>query len=241
MALEVRGLTKRRGGFSLSLDLRIEEGETLVLAGPSGCGKTTALSLIAGLLEADSGSVIAGGKPLDGLPPWKRNIGFVFQDLALFPHLSVGGNVAYGLLLRGVPARERRRAVAEALSLARLAGFERRGIGTLSGGERQRAAIARAIASRPRALLLDEPFSSLDAPLRRELLSDFRALVSRLSCPCVFVTHDKAEAAALGDRVALMSEGRVIEEGDVRLLTTAPKTAFGKRFFLGGSGGTGAD
>jgi ABC-type Fe3+/spermidine/putrescine transport system ATPase subunit len=228
MALEVRNLTKRRGGFRLSLDFRVGDGETLVLAGPSGCGKTTALNLVAGLLEADSGSVIAGGKPLDGLPPWKRNIGFVFQEPSLFPHLSVGGNVAYGLLVKGAGRRERRRAAEEALELVRLPGFGRRNIDTLSGGERQRAAIARAIASCPGALLLDEPFSSLDAPLRRELLADFRALVSRLSCPCVFVTHDKAEAAILGDRVALMSAGRIIAEGDARLLTSAPKTPVGK-------------
>ncbi|MDR1212482.1 MAG: ABC transporter ATP-binding protein, partial [Spirochaetaceae bacterium] len=208
MALEIRGLKKQYGSFTLSLDLSVSDGETLILAGPSGCGKTTALNLIAGLTEAGSGSVIAGGRELSALPAWKRNIAVVFQDLALFPHLDAGDNVGYGLFIRGVGKRERRRIAGEKLAQVRLPGFEKRRIATLSGGERQRIAIARALAMEPAALLLDEPFSSLDAPLRRELREEFLRIRKDAPFPCVFVTHDREEAAMLGDRIALMDRGR---------------------------------
>lgn len=235
MALEIKGLEKTYENFSLSLDLRVAEGETLVLAGPSGCGKTTALNLIAGLLQADRGSILLEGKSLSGLSPWKRNISVVFQDLALFPHLSVGNNIAYSLFIRRVPGRERRRIIRENLKLVRLEGFERRRIDTLSGGERQRVAIARALAASPGLLLLDEPFSSLDAPLRRELRREFRGIRSHSPVPCVFVTHDREEAAVLGDRIALMSAGRIVEAGSGRDLFLAPKTEFGALFFGAGT------
>jgi thiamine transport system ATP-binding protein len=235
VALEIRGLEKSYGDFSLSLDLRVEAGETLVLAGPSGCGKTTALNLIAGLLPADRGNILLDGKPISGLPPWKRNISVVFQDLALFPHLSVGNNVAYSLFIHRVPGEERRRIVRENLKLVRLEGFEGRRIDTLSGGERQRVAIARALAASPGLLLPDEPFSSLDAPLRRELRREFREIRSRSRIPCIFVTHDREEAAVLGDRIALMSAGRIVETGSCRDLFLNPKTEFGARFFGAGT------
>jgi ABC-type Fe3+/spermidine/putrescine transport system ATPase subunit len=235
VALEVRGLVKNRGPFTLSLDFRVEAGETLVLAGPSGCGKTTALNLIAGLLPAETGTVLVDGLSISGLPPWKRNISVVFQDSALFPHLSVGNNIAYSLFIRRVPRGERRRIVRETLALVRLEGFEGRRIDTLSGGERQRVAIARALAASPRVLLLDEPFSGLDAPLRRELRREFRIIRSRSPVPCIFVTHDREEAAMLGDRIALMSGGRIVEAGSGRELFLAPKTEFGARFFGAGA------
>jgi ABC-type Fe3+/spermidine/putrescine transport system ATPase subunit len=233
-ALEICGLEKTYGSFSVSLDLRVDEGETLVLAGPSGSGKTTALNLIAGLASPDSGRVLIGGVDVGGLPPWKRNISMVFQDLALFPHLDVGGNIAYGLFIRKVRRNERRRIIEEALETVRLPGYASRRVHTLSGGERQRVAIARALAVSPGALLLDEPFSSLDLPLRKELRAEFLEIRSRSKAPCVFVTHDREEAIMLGSRIALMKAGRVVEIGTGKELFLSPKTEFAARFLASG-------
>ncbi|MDR2093896.1 MAG: ABC transporter ATP-binding protein [Treponema sp.] len=231
MSLEVRNLTKTYGDFSLRIDLSVEEGETLVLVGPSGCGKTSALNLIAGIMEADGGTVLINGEDISDLPAWKRNISVVFQDLALFPHLNVGNNIAYGLFIKGVPKAERRRIVEENLRMIRLPGYEKRRIQTLSGGERQRVAIARAMAASPRILLLDEPFSSLDAPLRREIREEFLHIRSHSRAPCIFVTHDREEAAVLGSRVALLSEGGIVEINRTRDIFLKPETEQGARFF----------
>jgi putative spermidine/putrescine transport system ATP-binding protein len=209
--LEVKALKKSYGDFSVSVDLSVGAGETLSLVGPSGCGKTTALNLIAGLIEPESGSVSIDGEDITRLPAWKRNISVVFQDLALFPHLDVGGNIAYGLFIRGVPKKERRLIIEQTLEIVRLKGYSGRRIDTLSGGERQRVAIARSLASNPRLLLLDEPFSGLDAPLRKSLHDDFLEIRSHSKAPCVFITHDREEALMLGDKVALMTEGRIVE------------------------------
>jgi ABC-type Fe3+/spermidine/putrescine transport system ATPase subunit len=209
--LEVKAIKKSYGDFSVSVDLSVNAGETLALVGPSGCGKTTALNLIAGLIEPESGSVSIDGQDITRLPAWNRNISVVFQDLALFPHLDVGGNIAYGLFIRGVPKKERRKIIEQTLEIVRLKGYAARRIDTLSGGERQRVAIARSLASSPRALLLDEPFSSLDAPLRKSLLDDFREIRSHSKTPCVFITHDREEARILGGKTALMTNGRVVE------------------------------
>ena len=235
MALEVKSLKKTYGDFSLSLDLSVGEGETLALVGASGCGKTTALNLIAGLAQPESGAVIIDGEDVTALPAHKRNISVVFQELALFPHLDVGGNIAYGLFIRGVTRKERRRIIEETLEIVHLpSGYVSRKIDTLSGGERQRVAIARSLASNPRALLLDEPFSSLDAPLRKSLRREFIEIRSHSNAPCIFVTHDREEAMMLGDRVALMSEGRIVEIGTGRDLLLAPKTQETARFFGAG-------
>jgi ABC-type Fe3+/spermidine/putrescine transport system ATPase subunit len=232
--LEVIGLEKTYGDFSVSLDLKVDEGETLVLAGPSGSGKTTALNLIAGLTTPDAGRVLIGGDDVGALPPWKRNISMVFQDLALFPHLDVGGNIAYGLFIRKVRRNERRKIIDEALELVRLPGYASRRVHTLSGGERQRVAIARALAVSPGALLLDEPFSSLDLPLRKELRQEFLEIRSRSKAPCIFVTHDREEAIMLGSRIALMNAGRVVECGAGCELFLSPKTEFAARFLGAG-------
>jgi ABC-type Fe3+/spermidine/putrescine transport system ATPase subunit len=229
--LEVKALKKSYGDFSVSIDLSVGAGETLALVGPSGCGKTTALNLIAGLVEPESGSVIIDGEDITRLPAWKRNISVVFQDLALFPHLDVGGNIAYGLFIRGVPKKERRLIVEQTLAIVRLQGYAARRIDTLSGGERQRVAIARSLAANPRALLLDEPFSSLDAPLRKTLRSDFLEIRAHSKAPCVFITHDREEALMLGNKIALMKDGLIVETAAGRDILIAPKTEFAAQFF----------
>jgi ABC-type Fe3+/spermidine/putrescine transport system ATPase subunit len=234
MSIEVKGVKKTYGNFSVSLDFSVNKGETLALVGPSGSGKTTALNLISGISAPEEGKIIVDGEDISDLPPWKRNISVVFQDLALFPHLDVGGNIAYGLFVRKIPRKERQRIVEETLNTVRLSGYARRRIDTLSGGEKQRVAIARALASMPRALLLDEPFSSLDAPLRKEMRREFLEIRSRSDAPCVFVTHDREEAAIVADRVALIAGGRIIETASVREIFSAPKTESAARFFGAG-------
>jgi len=229
--LEVKALKKSYGDFSVSLDLSVGAGETLALVGPSGCGKTTALNLIAGLVEPESGSITIDGEDITSLPPWKRNVSVVFQDLALFPHLDVGGNIAYGLFIKGLPKKERRLIVEQTLKIVRLQGYSGRRIDTLSGGERQRVAIARSLASSPRALLLDEPFSSLDAPLRKSLRNDFLEIRAHSKVPCIFITHDREEALMLGNKVALMKDGRIVETAKGRDILIAPKTEFAMEFF----------
>jgi len=234
MLIEAIGIKKSYGNFSVSLDFSVDKGETLALVGPSGSGKTTALNLVAGLAEMEEGKLIIDGEDSGGLPCWKRNVSVVFQDLALFPHLDVGGNIAYGLFVRKVPKKDRMKIVESSLELVRLPGYASRRVHTLSGGEKQRVAIARALASKPRALLMDEPFSSLDAPLRKEMRHEFLDIRSRSDAPCIFVTHDREEAAMLGDRLALMANGRIVETGTARELFLAPKTEFASRFFGAG-------
>jgi len=234
MSIEVKGIKKSYGNFSVLLDFSVNKGETLALVGPSGSGKTTALNLISGISSPEEGRIIVDGGDISALPTWKRNISVVFQDLALFPHLNVGGNIAYGLFVRKFPRKERQRIVEDALSTVRLSGYARRRIDTLSGGEKQRVAIARALALKPHALLLDEPFSSLDTPLRKELRREFLEIRSRSDTPCVFVTHDREEAAIVADRIALIAGGRIIETASVRDIFSEPKTEFAARFFGAG-------
>jgi ABC-type Fe3+/spermidine/putrescine transport system ATPase subunit len=248
MGIELRGIKKTYGDFTLSVDLKVEDAEILALVGPSGCGKTTVLNIIAGLIEPDEGKIIVNNNIVNAISPWKRNISVVFQDLSLFPHLNVGKNIAYGPFIHGIPKNERHTLVKENLALVGLEGYEKRPVHTLSGGERQRAAIARALAASPEALLLDEPFSSLDAPLRRRLRLEFLdirrgkggndpspPISSKTRCPCIFVTHDREEAAVIADRIALMKDGRILETGGVREIFQKPGTPFGAVFFGRGS------
>jgi len=227
--LEARGLTKRFGEVVAAQDVsfRVEEGELLALLGPSGCGKTTVLRMLAGLTPPDRGRVLIAGEDVTPLPPEARGVGLVFQNYALFPHLTVFGNVAYGLRFgRRLPRRERSRNVRKLLELVGLSGYERRRIHELSQGEAQRVALARALAPQPRVLLLDEPLSALDAALRVELRGELRELLKRLSITAVHVTHDQEEAMAIADRVGVMREGRLEQVDRPPELYERPRTPF---------------
>ena len=213
------------------LDLEIAAGETVVLLGPSGCGKTTTLRLIAGLDEPDPGGrVLFDGEDVTRLPIEKRNVGLVFQSYALFPNMDVRRNVSYGLRIRGVPAAERDARVDELLAMMHIDALADRQIDQLSGGQRQRVALARALAVRPRALLLDEPLTALDAKLRDTLRVDIDALLRRLGITSIYVTHDQAEAMALGDRIVVMDHGRVAQAGTPREIYQAPASTFVANF-----------
>jgi putative spermidine/putrescine transport system ATP-binding protein len=209
------------------IDLAIAGGETVVLLGPSGCGKTTLLRIVAGLESPDSGGrVLFNGEDVTVRPIERREVGMVFQSYALFPNMSVRQNVAYGLKVRRVPREELTRRVDDALEMMQIAELAERRIGQLSGGQRQRVALARAIAVRPRILLLDEPLTALDALLRDRLRVEIDGLLRGLGITAVYVTHDQAEAMALGDRVVVMSAGRIEQIGPPRDIYHAPATDF---------------
>lgn len=223
--LVVRGVTKQFEGERVlqGIDLAVEKGSSVTLLGPSGCGKTTLLRAIAGLERPDSGTIALGDKTLSGgdrfIAPERRRIGMVFQDWALFPHLDVATNVAYGLPRE---SNDKAAIVSETLEMVGLSGFGKRMPDTLSGGEQQRVAIARAIAPRPDALLLDEPFSNLDAGLRAVVRSDTRALLQELEMTTLFVTHDQGEAFVLGDEVAVMKDGVIRQQAPPGILYSSP-------------------
>jgi thiamine transport system ATP-binding protein len=213
--LRVDAVTVRFGGKA-ALDgarLEVADGEVVALLGPSGSGKSTLLRVVAGLQRPDSGRVLLAGQDATAVPPHRRGIGVVFQDQALFHHRDVWGNVAFGLRMRDAPREEIELRVSELLELVGLSGFERRAIATLSGGERQRVALARALAPEPRVLLLDEPLGSLDRPLRGRLLADLDRIFDSLGVTALYITHDLAEAFALGDQVAILREGQVVQTG----------------------------
>jgi iron(III) transport system ATP-binding protein len=229
-ALACRGLVKHYGSTVAvdGVDLEVPRGSLTGLLGPSGCGKTTVLRMIAGLLAPDAGAILIDGVPVADhrthVPPEKRPVGLVFQDYALFPHLSVARNVAYGL--GHLPRRERKDRVHEVLDLVGLADLGRRLPTALSGGQQQRVALARALAPSPELVLLDEPFSNLDAALRSSVREEVRAILRAADATAVFVTHDQEEALSLADRVAVMDAGRIHQVDDPQTLYTRPATRF---------------
>jgi putative spermidine/putrescine transport system ATP-binding protein len=232
-----RDLTKRYGDHPPAVDhvgFTLEQGEMLALLGPSGCGKTTILRMIAGLVEPTTGSIRVNGREIAALPVHKRNMGMVFQSYALLPHLTVAGNVGFGLEMRGVPKPERDRRVRAALELVKLGDKGERRTNQLSGGQQQRAAIARSLVIEPSLLLLDEPLSNLDAKLRDELRGEIRDLQRRTGTTAIFVTHDQAEALS-ADRVAVMSAGRIEQIGVPTDIVDRPATRFVADFIGGGT------
>jgi ABC-type Fe3+/spermidine/putrescine transport system ATPase subunit len=210
--------------------LALEPGEMFFLLGPSGCGKSTLLRTVAGFIDDFDGELRIGGETLRGVPPHKRDFGMVFQNYALFPHLTVEGNVAFGLEARHVPADERTRRVGEALEMVGLAGLNQRRPGELSGGQQQRVALARALVIRPRVLLLDEPLSNLDARLRWEMREEIRRIHRQTRITTLYVTHDQKEALSLADRMALLNAGKVEAVGAPRELYHRPPTRFCAEF-----------
>jgi len=226
------GVGKRYGPVVAldTLDLGVEEGECLSLLGPSGCGKTTTLRLIAGFTEPTTGRVLIDGENVTGLPPQKRAIGMVFQDYALFPHLTVAENIGFGLRERGAPRRDIQRRVAELLELVRLPGVERRYPTELSGGQQQRVAVARAVAYPPRVLLMDEPLGALDLKLREAMQGELRRIQQALGITTVYVTHDQTEAMSLSDRIAVMNLGRLVQLGPPRDIYEHPRSRFVAEF-----------
>jgi putative spermidine/putrescine transport system ATP-binding protein len=226
--LVVRQVSKRFGAAQVldRVDLTIARGELVTLLGPSGCGKTTLLRLIAGLESPDAGSVELAGRDITRVPPHRRNVGVVFQSYALFPHLTVHGNVAFGLKSRGRSRAEIDAAVARALSLVHLEHLGGRRISALSGGQQQRVALARAIAVEPEVLLFDEALSALDRKLREEMQIELRRLLREVGATAIFVTHDQDEALTMSDRVAVMFAGRIEQVAEPRIVYARPASLF---------------
>jgi len=227
-AIEIEAVVKRFGAHRAvdGVSMRVAEGEILCLLGPSGCGKTTTLNLVAGFLEPDAGTVRLHGRPMAGVPPHRRNCGMVFQSYALFPHLSVRDNVAFGLRARGIARGEASAQAQQALALVRLAEFGERMPHQLSGGQQQRVSLARALAYRPEVLLLDEPFSNLDAKLRLSMREEVQQIQRQVRVSALLVTHDQEEALHIADRIAVMSTGRVEQIGTPEEVYFRPANRF---------------
>jgi spermidine/putrescine transport system ATP-binding protein len=226
--VEFHAVTKRFGSLTAvnAVSFQVRQGEFLSLLGPSGCGKTTSLRMIAGFEQPDEGEILIGGVDAVGTPPYKRNVNTVFQQYALFPHMSILDNVAYGMKQRRVAKEERYRRAREALELVRLTGREKHKPSMLSGGQQQRVALARALVNRPRVLLLDEPLGALDLKLRKEMQIELTRIQQEVGITFIYVTHDQGEALAMSDRIAVMSDG-VIEQMDAPAeIYDRPLTAF---------------
>ncbi|HEU4439861.1 MAG TPA: ABC transporter ATP-binding protein [Methylomirabilota bacterium] len=228
MIVGIRGVVKRFGSVTAvsAVDLTVGDGELFTLLGPSGCGKTTLLRLLAGFYQPDAGVIQFGDRVVNGLPPYERRIGMVFQNYALWPHMTVADNVCYGLRLRRLPGDEIARRLHEGLRKVNLVGFEARYPGQLSGGQQQRVALARALVLNPDILLLDEPLSNLDAKIRVQVRAEIRRLQQDLRITTIYVTHDQEEALSLSDRVAVMRDGHVLQVGRPRELYERPRTRF---------------
>jgi spermidine/putrescine transport system ATP-binding protein len=243
------GITKRYGDVPAvdDLSLTIQPGEFISLLGPSGCGKTTTLRMIAGFERPDAGDILISGRSVLSAPPYRRDVNTVFQAYALFPHLSVAENVAYGLQQRRTPKSEIRERVSEALDLVQMRQFADRKSTQLSGGQQQRIALSRALVNRPAVLLLDEPLGALDRQLREEMQLELKLLQSRLGITFVFVTHDQGEALSMSDRIAIMRAGRIEQLADADTVYARPASAYvaafvgQQNFFRGPVGASGAE
>jgi ABC-type Fe3+/spermidine/putrescine transport system ATPase subunit len=230
--IELREVTKRYGALVANdrLSLAVRRGELMTLLGPSGCGKTTALRTLTGHVRPDAGRIVIDGRDVTDLPTHQRELGMVFQNFALFPHMTVRDNVAFPLMIRGLPKAERSERVTEALRLVRLEGHEAHYPRQLSGGQQQRVGLARALVYRPKVLLLDEPLSNLDAKLREEMRFEIKDVVTRLGITALYVTHDQEEALALSDRVAIMNRGRLEQVGSPEEIYGQPRSRFVAEF-----------
>ena len=226
--VELRNVTKRFGDFTAVDDvlLQIQNGEFFSLLGPSGCGKTTTLRMIAGFELPTEGEIYLNGRPVGQLPPFKRNVNTVFQNYALFPHMTVAENVAFGLEMKKLPKTEIEKRVEEALQLVRLPGMGQRKPRQLSGGQQQRVALARALVNRPEVLLLDEPLGALDLKLRKAMQLELKDLQESLRITFIFVTHDQEEAMTMSDRIAVMDQGRVLQVGAPAEIYEHPNSRF---------------
>jgi len=224
--LEVRNVSKRYGDAAAVIDISfsMQSGQILALLGPSGCGKTTTLRMIAGFVEPDEGAIEIGGRDMRDVRPHERNVGLVFQDYALFPHLTVEQNIAYGPRQRGDARDAITRRVNEILALVHLEGFGDRRPAGLSGGQQQRVALARAMAITPEVMLLDEPLSALDAKLRQELRFELKQILQAAHCTTLIVTHDQEEAMSLADEIIVMDHGRILQQGNAAAIYHAPRT-----------------
>jgi putative spermidine/putrescine transport system ATP-binding protein len=227
-AVRLERVVKRYGDVEAvaGIDLDIRDGEFFSMLGPSGSGKTTTLRMIAGFEIPTEGRILLHGQDVTGVPPFDRDVNTVFQDYALFPHMTVAQNVAYGLVVRKTPAGERAARTAEAMRMVRLEGYEKRRPGNLSGGQRQRVALARALVNRPRVLLLDEPLGALDLKLREEMQTELKAIQAQVGITFIYVTHDQEEALAMSDRIAVFSRGRIEQVGSPADVYEHPATAF---------------
>ena len=227
-ALRLENVVKRFGDVTAvaGVDLEIADGEFFSMLGPSGSGKTSTLRMIAGFEVPTEGRIFLHGRDVTGVPPFDRDVNTVFQDYALFPHMSVADNVAYGLVVRRVPAAERRQRVAEALRMVRLEGYDGRRPGQLSGGQRQRVALARALVNRPRVLLLDEPLGALDLKLREEMQIELKAIQAQVGITFVYVTHDQEEALTMSNRLAVFNSGRIEQVGTPADVYEHPASTF---------------
>ncbi len=226
--LSLRGLTRTYGSFTAvdNLTLDVPKGELVAFLGPSGCGKTTSLRMIAGLVPSSAGHIVVNGQDITDVPPYRRDMGLVFQSYALFPHMDVAKNVAFGLEMRKVPKAEVEARVRAAIAMVHLTGKEKHRPAQMSGGQQQRVALARALVVQPSILLLDEPLSNLDAKLRDEMRNEIRDIQKRLGITAIFVTHDQMEALTICDKVVVMNNGRLEQMGTPLEIYEHPKTAF---------------